>query len=90
MTTVEFLFDFGSPTTYLAHKRLPGLVERTRATVDYVPVLLGGLFKATGNASPAAVPAKGRLHEPRHGPLCRPPRHRPQAEPVLPDQHHQP
>ncbi len=60
MTTVEFLFDFGSPTTYLAHKRLPGLVERTGATVDYVPVLLGGLFKATGNASPAAVPAKGR------------------------------
>ena len=60
MTTVAFLFDFGSPTTYLAHKRLPGLVERTGATVDYVPVLLGGLFKATGNASPAAVPAKGR------------------------------
>lgn len=60
MKTVEFLFDFGSPTTYLAHKRLPGLVERTGATVDYVPVLLGGLFKATGNASPAAVPAKGR------------------------------
>ncbi|QXQ05128.1 2-hydroxychromene-2-carboxylate isomerase [Sphingosinicellaceae bacterium] len=60
MTRLEFLFDFGSPTTYLAHKRLPELVERTGATVDYVPVLLGGLFKATGNASPAAVPAKGR------------------------------
>ena len=60
MTTIEFLFDFGSPTTYLAHQRLPAVVARTGATVDYVPVLLGGLFKATGNASPAMVPAKGR------------------------------
>jgi len=57
--TLEFLFDVGSPTTYLAHKRLPALVERTGAEVVYVPVLLGGLFKATGNASPAMVPAKG-------------------------------
>ncbi|MDO9222514.1 MAG: 2-hydroxychromene-2-carboxylate isomerase [Caulobacter sp.] len=57
--TVEFLFDVGSPTTYLAHKRMPGLVERTGATVNYVPVLLGGIFKATGNASPVTVPAKG-------------------------------
>ncbi len=60
MSTIEFLFDFGSPTTYLAHKRLAGVVARTGATVDYVPVLLGGIFKATGNASPAMVPAKGR------------------------------
>ena len=58
--TIEFLFDFGSPTTYLAHKRLPAIVARTGAAVDYVPVLLGGIFKATGNASPAMVPAKGR------------------------------
>lgn len=60
MSTIEFLFDFGSPTTYLAHKRLPAVVARTGVTVDYVPVLLGGIFKATGNASPAMVPAKGR------------------------------
>lgn len=59
MTTIEFLFDVGSPTTYLAHKRLAGVIERG-ATVDYVPVLLGGIFKATGNSSPAMVPAKGR------------------------------
>jgi len=57
--TVEFLFDVGSPTTYLAHKRMPGLIERTGAEVIYVPVLLGGIFKATGNASPVTVPAKG-------------------------------
>jgi 2-hydroxychromene-2-carboxylate isomerase len=57
--TLEFLFDVGSPTTYLAHKRMPGLIERTGAEVVYVPVLLGGVFKATGNSSPAMVPAKG-------------------------------
>jgi len=57
--SIEFLFDVGSPTTYLAHKRLPALIERTGAEVVYVPVLLGGVFKATGNASPAMVQAKG-------------------------------
>ena len=58
--TVEFLFDFGSPASYLAYKRLPDLVARTGAHIDYVPMLLGGVFKATGNASPAEIPAKGR------------------------------
>jgi 2-hydroxychromene-2-carboxylate isomerase len=57
--TLEFLFDFGSPATYLAHKAMPGLIQRTGAHVEYVPMLLGGVFKATGNASPAQVPAKG-------------------------------
>ena len=58
--TLEFLFDFGSPASYIAYKRLPPIVARTGALVDYVPMLLGGVFKATGNASPAAIPAKGR------------------------------
>lgn len=57
--TLEFLFDVGSPTTYLAHRRIPDLIARTGAEVIYVPVLLGGIFKATGNASPVMVPAKG-------------------------------
>ncbi|MGH6911566.1 MAG: 2-hydroxychromene-2-carboxylate isomerase [Phenylobacterium sp.] len=58
--TLEFLFDFGSPASYIAYKRLPPIVARTDALVDYVPMLLGGVFKATGNASPAEIPAKGR------------------------------
>ncbi len=57
-----FLFDFGSPNAYLAHKVLPGIAQRTGATFTYVPVLLGGIFKATGNRSPmeafAGIPAK--------------------------------
>lgn len=57
---LEFLFDFGSPASYLAYKALPGLAERTGAEIAYVPVLLGGVFKATGNASPATIEAKGR------------------------------
>jgi 2-hydroxychromene-2-carboxylate isomerase len=58
--TIEFLFDFGSPTTYLAHTQMPRLVADSGARIDYVPMLLGGVFKATGNQSPVMVPAKGR------------------------------
>ena len=58
--TIEFLFDFGSPTTYLAHTQLPRIAADTGARIDYVPMLLGGVFKATGNQSPVMVPAKGR------------------------------
>jgi 2-hydroxychromene-2-carboxylate isomerase len=58
--TIEFFFDFGSPTTYLAHTQLPQLAADTGAQIQYVPMLLGGVFKATGNQSPVMVPAKGR------------------------------
>ncbi len=57
---LEFFFDVGSPASYLAWTQAPALAERTGATLRYRPMLLGGVFKATGNASPAAVPAKGR------------------------------
>ncbi|MGO9359035.1 MAG: 2-hydroxychromene-2-carboxylate isomerase [Xanthobacteraceae bacterium] len=50
---VEFQFDFGSPNAYLAEVALPGIAARTGVTFDYVPVLLGGVFKATNNRSPA-------------------------------------
>jgi len=58
--TVEFFFDFGSPTSYLAWTQLPKLVAEAGAQVVWRPMLLGGVFKATGNASPVMVPAKGR------------------------------
>ena len=50
---VEFHFDFGSPNAYLAHLVVPAIEQRTGARFVYVPVLLGGVFKATGNVSPA-------------------------------------
>ena len=53
--TVEFHFDFGSPNAYLTHLVIPGVEERTGVKFQYVPVLLGGVFKATGNASPAVT-----------------------------------
>ena len=49
---VEFLFDFGSPNAYLAELVLPGIEWRTGVKFEYVPVLLGGIFKGTGNMSP--------------------------------------
>lgn len=51
-TTVDFVFDFASPNAYLAHKVLPAISERTGATFNYIPCLLGGIFKATGNQPP--------------------------------------
>ncbi|WP_338582142.1 2-hydroxychromene-2-carboxylate isomerase [Pseudomonas sp. MAG733B] len=58
--TVEFYFDLGSPATYLAYTQLPKICEQTDSQLIYIPFLLGGVFKATGNASPATIPAKGR------------------------------
>lgn len=57
--SLDFYFDFGSPTAYLAYKRLLQLREQYELTIEFKPVLLGGLFKATGNQSPVAIPAKG-------------------------------
>ena len=56
--SVELYFDFGSPTTYLAWTQLPKICADAGATLVYKPVLLGGIFQATGNASPATIPAK--------------------------------
>jgi 2-hydroxychromene-2-carboxylate isomerase len=53
MARVEFHFDFGSPNAYLAHRVIPEIERRTGARFDYVPVLLGGVYKLTGNRSPA-------------------------------------
>ncbi len=49
---VRFLFDFGSPNAYLSHRVIPAIETRTGARFAYEPVLLGGVFKATGNRSP--------------------------------------
>lgn len=51
--TVEFLFDFGSPNAYFCHKVIPAIEARTGVKFNYVPVLLGGLFKLANNRSPA-------------------------------------
>jgi 2-hydroxychromene-2-carboxylate isomerase len=53
MVTVEFHFDFGSPNAYLSHLVIPEIERRIGARFEYVPVLLGGVFKLTNNRSPA-------------------------------------
>jgi len=52
-TNPEFLFDFGSPNAFLSHEAIPAIEKRTGVKFKYVPVLLGGIFKATNNKSPA-------------------------------------
>jgi 2-hydroxychromene-2-carboxylate isomerase len=58
--SVDFFFDVGSPASYLAWTQLPPLCEKHDARVVYRPMLLGGVYQATGNASPATIPVKGR------------------------------
>jgi 2-hydroxychromene-2-carboxylate isomerase len=53
MARVEFHFDFGSPNAYLSHLVIPEIERRTGMAFEYVPILLGGVFKLTGNRSPA-------------------------------------
>ena len=63
MATIDFIFDFGSPNAYLAWQVLPAIAERTGASVNVIPCLLGGIFKATNNASPMVAfgEVKGKL-----------------------------
>jgi 2-hydroxychromene-2-carboxylate isomerase len=56
---LDFYFDFGSPASYLAYKRVRQLESEYDLVVHWMPMLLGGVFKATGNVSPVTVPAKG-------------------------------
>jgi len=62
LITVQFLFDFGSPNAYLSHKVIPQIKARSAARFEYIPILLGGLFKLSNNRSPAEtnaqIPAK--------------------------------
>ena len=56
---IDFYFDFGSPTAYLAFTQLQLIAKRNGVNLIFHPILLGGIFKATGNSPPAAIPAKG-------------------------------
>jgi 2-hydroxychromene-2-carboxylate isomerase len=60
MKTFEFWFDFGSPAAYLAFTQIASIEAVTGAKAIYRPMLLGGVFQATGNHSPATIPVKGK------------------------------
>lgn len=62
---VQFLFDFGSPNAYLAARLIPDIEQRTGTKFDYVPVLLGGIYKLTGNSSPGDY-LKGIRNKPEY------------------------
>lgn len=59
MAKLEFFFDYGSAYSYLADTQVAAVAARAGAELVYRPMLLGGVFKATGNASPATLPSKG-------------------------------
>ena len=65
MPKVEFHFDFGSPNAYLSHLVLPQIEKRTGVKFEYVPILLGGVFKLTNNRSPAES-LKGIRNKPEY------------------------
>ena len=56
--TVDFYWEFGSPASYRAHTQLPRIAHEAGATLVSHPVLLGGVFQATGNRSPVEIPAR--------------------------------
>jgi 2-hydroxychromene-2-carboxylate isomerase len=58
--SVDFFFDVGSPASYLAWTQLPAICQKHDADLVYRPMLLGGVYQATGNSSPSTIPAKGR------------------------------
>jgi 2-hydroxychromene-2-carboxylate isomerase len=66
-TAPQFMVDFGSPNAFLSHEAIPAIEHRTGVKFEYIPVLLGGIFKATNNKSPAetlaGVKNKREFHE---------------------------
>jgi 2-hydroxychromene-2-carboxylate isomerase len=60
MTTLEFFYDYASPYSYLADTQVEALTERTGAELVYRPILLGAVFKATGNRSPIQEPVEAK------------------------------
>lgn len=58
--TLEFFYDYGSPYSYLADTQVEAIAKRAGATLVRKPMLLGGVFKATGNASPMTVELKSK------------------------------
>lgn len=65
MTRIEFHYDFGSPNAYLVHKAIPSITDKTGIEFEYLPVLLGGVFKATNNVSPI-VSLQGIKNKPQY------------------------
>lgn len=61
MKSVDFYYDYGSPTAYLAWTQLARICAERGAQLNYKPFLLGAVFKATGNSSPVTIPAKAKF-----------------------------
>ena len=88
--TLEFYFDYGSPYSYLADTQVEAIAKRAGAALERKPMLLGGVFKATGNHSPAELPAKSKWSAFDMPMWAQPLRRAVQPQPVLPGEHARP
>ena len=63
MKKIDFYFDFASPNGYLSLKALKKYQDEIGFDINYIPVLLGGIFKLTNNQPPmiAFGEVKGKL-----------------------------
>ena len=88
--TLEFYFDYGSPYSYLADTQVEAIARRAGATLVRKPMLLGGVFKSTGNASPADCRAEIEMERLRHADVGQALRRAVPAQSVLPGQYARP
>ena len=56
----EFYFDFGSPYSFLAHNEIRRIEKENSIKIQYMPILLGGLFELVGTKANADIPIKGK------------------------------
>ena len=56
----EFYFDFASPYTFLAHKKIRRIENENSIKIGYMPILLGGLLKLAGIKANVDIPIKGK------------------------------
>jgi 2-hydroxychromene-2-carboxylate isomerase len=86
--TFDYFFDFGSLAAYLAHTQMDKIKAETGAQPIYLPMLLGAVFKATGNVSPVSVPAKGKYIFVDFKRFCRQLWRPSEQQPLLSHHHH--
>ncbi len=56
----EFYFDFASPYSFLAHKKIREIEKVNSIKIKYMPIFLGGIFKLAGNKANIDIPTKGK------------------------------
>ena len=59
--SIDFYFDFISPYSFLAHKRIRKIENEEKIKFIYKPILLGGLHNLIGITAPAFINPKAKF-----------------------------